>query len=130
VYLSALTVHSLLRWAVLALGLLAVASALGGAPRRRALPFVIALDLQLILGALLWLFLSPLTGSLRQAMRSADARYFAAEHPVLGLVAVLLAHAGNVAWKKERHRAAAVLLGAALLAALANVPWGRPLLRM
>jgi hypothetical protein len=132
VYFALLAVHSLLRWIALALGVLAVASALGGGPagRRRALPFVIAVDLQVISGALLWLFLSPLTASLKDAMAAAEPRYFAAEHPVLGLMAVGCAHAGNVLWKKGRQRVAAGLLLASLLACLATVPWFRPLLRV
>jgi hypothetical protein len=128
VYFAALAAHSLVRWVILALGILALAAAFSGGPRRRALPFVIALDLQVIVGALLWLFLSPLTSSLRDALHDPAARRFAAEHPAMGLLAALLAHGGNVAWKKDRPRLGAILLLLALLLALGAVPWSRPLL--
>lgn len=131
-YVAVLGFHSIVRWMILALGSLAVFSALtqGAAARRRVLPFVIALDLQVIAGATLWLTLSPLTAGLsRASLRVPEVRYFAVEHPLLGLVAVGLAHAGNVLLKKERARAAALLLAGALLAVLAAIPWARPMFR-
>jgi len=124
--------HSIMRWMILALGSLAVFSAFtqGAAARRRVLPFVIALDLQLIAGALLWLVLSPITRGLSAAaLRVPETRYFAVEHPLLALVAVGLAHAGNALLARGRARRAALLLAAALLAVLAAVPWARPMFR-
>lgn len=131
-YVAVLGFHSILRWIILALGSLAVFSALtqGAAARRRVFPFVVALDLQLIAGAVLWLALSPLTRTVsRESMRVPEVRTFAVEHPVLGLVAVLLAHGGNVLLKRGKARAAALLLAAALVAVLATIPWARPMFR-
>jgi len=131
VYAIAIAAHSLLRWAVLALGVLAVASAFGGAPRRRALPFVVALDLQLILGLCLWIFLSPVTRSLgREALRNREVRQLALEHPILAISAVGMAHVGSVLWKRGKQRPGAILLAASLVAVAVAVPWSRPLLRI
>jgi hypothetical protein len=133
VYPMLMILHSWVRWAVLALGLLAVASVARSGPkaRRRAVPFVIALDVQLILGALLWVVYSPLTRDLTAAgLRSPEIRRFAAEHPALGLLAVVLAHGANLMLKRDRGGPGVALLAAALLAAATNVPWARPLLRI
>jgi predicted Co/Zn/Cd cation transporter (cation efflux family) len=131
VYHVILLLHSWVRWAVVALGVLAVVAAFrdGAAARRRVLPFVVALDLQLLMGLALYLFLSPLT---RGHGGGAALRYWRAEHPALALVAVLVAHAGSLILKrpgKERPAAGAVLLAAALVLVLVTVPWARPLLR-
>jgi len=131
VYAIAITAHSLVRWAILVLGILAVASALAGWSRRRAIPFVVALDLQLILGLVLWLFLSPLTTGLgREALRDREVRQMALEHPLLAIAAVVMAHVGSVLWKRGKQRLAAALLAAALVTTAAAVPWSRPLLRL
>ena len=128
-YVEVLYLHSYLRWAVLALGALAVVAAFrdGGGARRRVLPFVLALDLQFVVGLVLYLFLSPLTRPGAHA-----ERYWRAEHPALGLLAVLLAHAGSVVLKrsrKDRSLTGPVLLLGALVLLLVAVPWTRPLLR-
>ena len=130
-YVNVLFLHSYLRWAVVVLGALAVIAAFrdGGGARRRVLPFVLALDLQLVVGLILFLFLSPLT---RGHGGGAALRYWRAEHPALALVAVLAAHGGSVVLKRsgrERNLGGAALLLAALVLILVAVPWTRPLLR-
>jgi hypothetical protein len=130
VYFAALALHSLLRWVAIATGVLAAASALrqGPAARRRALPFAVALDLQLLVGLGLYFFLSPLTGP----GSGAGLSYWSAAHPALGALALVLAHAGNLALKRQggSRGAAAALLALAVIAVLAATPWGRPLLRV
>ncbi len=130
-YANLLFLHSWVRWAVVVLGAVAVIAAFQdrAAARRRVLPFVLALDVQLVLGLLLYLFYSPLT---RGTGGGAALRYWRAEHPALAVGAVVLAHVGNVVVKrsgKERGLAGAVLLLAALVLVLVAVPWTRPLLR-
>jgi hypothetical protein len=130
VYFAALAIHSLLRWLSLALGILAVASAVaqGKAARRRVLPFAVSLDLQLVVGLALYLFLSPIVGP----GSGAGPGYWSLGHPALALLALGLAHAGSVALRRTagpRAPGAAALLALAFLALLAAVPWGRPLLR-
>jgi len=94
-YPYVLIAHSLLRWAVIALGILAAVSVLGAGigARRRVAPFVIALDLQLILGMLLWLWLSPVTALRGGALANPETRHFTMVHPGVGLAAPQLGEA-------------------------------------
>jgi hypothetical protein len=140
-YPTALTLHSILRWVVLFAGLLAVARACAGWPGRRSwtasdnragIWFVAALDLQLLVGLLLYVVLSPLTqmakDNMAAAMRDPSLRFWAVEHPLGIVVALVLAHVGRVRIRKastndRRHRVAAVFFGIALLVILASTPW-------
>ncbi|MBI5067073.1 MAG: hypothetical protein HZB56_02455 [Deltaproteobacteria bacterium] len=130
-YPYALIAHSLLRWVVLALAVLAAVSALGplAGIRRRLLPFVIALDLQVIVGLALWISLSPVTSFSGGALGDVEARHFTMVHPAMGAAAVVLAHTANV-FLKRGFPQAKVLLWLALAAVLLAVPWGRPMLRL
>lgn len=149
-YSGTLLVHSWLRWAVLIAGLIVVARALAGASGRKpwtpaddraSLWFTIALDVQLLIGLLLYFALSPFTADAMRdfgaAMRT-GLRYWAVEHPFGMLIGLALAHVGRVRIRKadlsRRHRVAAIFFGLALLVILASIPWpgmssGRPLLR-
>src|SRR5438552_679276 len=103
-YSVALIVHSWLRWAVLIAGFLATAMALttpvdAGRERRVdtwGLVFMALVDLQMLLGLLLYLVLSPITTAILNdfgsAMRDRAARYWAVEHITLMLFAVVMAH--------------------------------------
>jgi hypothetical protein len=151
-YASVLLIHSWLRWAVILLALLAIVRAITGASSRRpwtpaddraGLLFTIALDVQLLLGLLLYFALSPITqGALRDfggAMAVSATRYWAVEHVFGMVVGVLLAHRGrarakSIADPARRHKVAAIFFVLALVAILASIPWpgtpnARPLLR-
>ena len=144
--------HSWLRWLVLLAALAAVARAIGGVNTRRpwtplddraSLWFVSSMDLQMLLGLLLYLWLSPVTRSafidMAAAMRESSIRFFAVEHPVGMIVAIALAHVGRARIKKAtdsetRHRRALVFYGLALVIMLLSIPWpffpaARPLFR-
>jgi hypothetical protein len=147
-----LVVHSLLRWVVLAAGLVAFGRALAGMRGRRAWTaaddragqlFVGMLDLQLLIGIALYLVFSPITRAAFQdfgaAMGNSMLRFWAVEH-ILGMViAVALAHIGRVRTRRamdpvRRHKLTAIFFGLALVAILATIPWpgmpaGRPLFR-
>ena len=149
-YSSVLAVHSWMRWAVLLAGIVVVGRALTSSGRpwtptdeRAGRLFGISLDIQFLLGALLYFVLSPFTRQAMQdfglAMRTSGLRFWAVEH-VLGMViAIALAHIGSARIRKartdqKRHRMALVFYGLALLAILASIPWpgmpnGRPLIR-
>ena len=141
------TAHSYLRWAVLLLALLVIVRALIGvmqkteftsADKRNGLFFMISADLQLLLGLLLYFWLSPVgfkafeTG---QAMKVPELRYFAVEHITAMAIAWVLIHVGYSRVKKAKsalakHKAALIFYGIALLLILIRVPWtSRPLLR-
>jgi hypothetical protein len=149
-YSATLLVHSLLRWVVLGAGLAAAGRGIAGwsgrpwtaADARAGLIFIIAVDIQLLIGLLLYVVLSPNVGLAIQnpaaAMRDPMLRFFFVEHMVGMLIAVVLAHVGRARSKgasrtdASRHRSAAIFFGLALLIMLASIPWpfmpaGRPL---
>src|SRR5262245_45187668 len=95
-YSGILLIHSWLRWAVLLLGLAAFARALTRAhrpwtPTDQSVGrwFTITLDVQILLGALLYFVLSPFTSAAFQdvgaAMGNSGLRYWLVEH-VFGMV--------------------------------------------
>ena len=104
--------------------------------------FTIALDLQLLVGLLLHLGLSPLTQmafeNVAAAMRSPSLRFWAVEHPFGMVIALVLVHVVRVRIRKaatdvSRHKLAAILFGIALVVILLSSPWpgtpnARPLL--
>jgi hypothetical protein len=146
-----LTIHSLLRWAVLIAGLLAAARGIDGWRSRRPWTltderagfwFILTLDVQFLLGLLLYAVLSPLTWAafddFGAAMKDNVLRFWAVEHVFGMLVGVALAHIGRARVHKtsddlRRHRLVAIFFTLALLAILASIPWptlphGRPLI--
>jgi hypothetical protein len=151
-YLWVLLLHSVLRWLVLGFGMLAVVRALNGRSGRTAwspvdeyagLGFIVALDLQLLVGLVL-LFFGPVTvlGMHEPDMMfsSRILRFFTLEHPLLMAAAIIVAHVGRARVKRaagdgDRHRRAARAYGIALLLILLAIPWpflsyGRPLLNL
>lgn len=151
-YAGLLLLHSFLRWVVLAVALVTLIRTSASASRQRAWEkpddqFSVALlglgHVLLILGLVLWLWLSPLTQvamSQGQVFAGGTLTFFTVAHPVSMLVAIVLLHLGRVRLKKSpdtsaRHaqwrRSVAVFLGLTLLA----IPWpwlewGRPLVRL
>lgn len=146
VYNIFLTLHNLLRWLVLIAGVLAAIKAIIGwmqsqpwrsSDRQLALLFTISLDIQVLLGLVLYFVLSPITtnnfSNFGEAMGNADIRFFLVEHIVVMLLAVALAHIGSSRARKaepdrNKHRNAAIFFTLALIAILAGTPWARPLL--
>ena len=149
-YSTMLATHSVVRWVVLLAGLVAVARALSGLRTAgRWTPsddlsgrlFTVSLDIQVLLGLVLYGVLSPVTaaalGNLGAAMDDPLLRYWAVEHIAGMIVAVALAHVGRVRIRRaldtrSRHRTAAVFFGLALLAIVVSIPWpglavGRPI---
>lgn len=146
-----LTLHSLLRWIVILFGLWAVVTAAAAASRRSWTPgearpgllFTTGLDLQLLLGLVLYVGLSPITRAALQdfgaAMQTGALRFWAVEHPALMVLAVVLAHVGRSATRyagSDRAGSRARLwFGLALVALLLATPWpfmpnGRPWFRL
>jgi hypothetical protein len=136
-----LIIHSWLRWAVLAAGIAAVARG-GTRDSSTGRWFTILLDVQFLIGLLLYFVLSPFTKAALNdfggAMGNSQLRFFAVEHVFGMLIAITLAHIGAAKIKKapaeRRGRMAMTFYGLALLAILASIPWpgmpaGRPLFR-
>lgn len=140
-YYTLLVVHSWARWAVVLLGLFAVLRAIAGwrrgapwtsADDRAGLLLTIAVDLQLLLGLLLYFVYSPFTqlamNDFGGAMGTSELRFWAVEHPFGAIVGLALIHVGRVRVKKtpvgaRRHRTAAIWFGLAMVAILASIPW-------
>ncbi|SDE48943.1 hypothetical protein SAMN04488243_10284 [Thermus arciformis] len=124
-----LFLHNWVRWAVLLFGLWALLRP----ETRPGAFFAHGLTLQVVLGVVL-AFVSPyfqgLLAAFGEAMRAGgEARFFAAEHWVGGLVALGLAHAGLARARKGRP-GARLLFALALGVLLLSVPWFRPLVRL
>jgi hypothetical protein len=148
-YTLVLALHSWLRWLALIAGVLAtyfVMSEREGSGRADlwGLVLMIALDVQLLLGVLLYVALSPFTAEAMRdfgaAMKNPGLRFFAVEHVTLMLGAVVLAHVGRVMGRKAktadaRRMRLLMCFGLATVLMLLAIPWpgmasGRPLFRI
>jgi len=151
-YPTVLLLHSWLRWAVILLGLVATLRAISGAMSGRSWLsadakisriFVGVLDLQFLVGLVLYFLLSPISkaalSDFGAAMAEPAIRFWAVEHWVGMLVGTALAHVGVARAQRTqdgalKHRRIAVFFVLALIAILASVPWpgtanARPLIR-
>jgi hypothetical protein len=137
--------HNLVRWVVVLGGLwalIAVVRGLAGKLRYDAAAegagkfFVSVLDLQVVIGVILYL-VSPLvkaamTQGMAAAMQNADLRFFLVEHAVIMVLAAVAAHVGLATARRgatdqaKYTRALIWYLIAAVLIAY-GTPWGRSL---
>jgi hypothetical protein len=149
-YSTVLLLHSWIRWVALASGIGATVYAFGkgsaalARAERWGFFLTIALDLQFVLGLLLYGMLSPFTRRAMEdfgaAMRDSTLRFWAVEHVTMMLGAVILAHVGRVLARKtanpEKKRTKLLIcFGLSLLLMLGGMPWpgtpnGRPLFRI
>jgi len=152
-YELVLIVHSWVRWVAIIAGLIATVSAIsarsfGDARDNRAdkwgLILMIALDLQLLLGVLLYLVLSPnirpLLNDFAATMRDPANRFWAVEHPTTMILSVAIAHVGRVLARRAKTARAqrfrsAICFGLATILMIAGTPWpgragGRPWIRV
>jgi hypothetical protein len=152
-YFTVLLLHSWLRWLALVAGVGATFAALSkgdGTPKslqsaeRWGLIFMITLDVQMLLGLLLYGVLSPYTAAAMKdfgaAMRDPGLRFWAVEHPAIMLSAVILVHVGRVLARKSadvgtKRKRLLICFGLAVLLILLRTPWpgmanGRPLFRV
>ena len=151
-YTALLTVHSYLRWLILIAALLVIARAVAGIMSKRpwaraddvaAKMFVHSLSLQLVIGLIIYIFLSPFTGpafaDIGATMRDRVLRFIMVEHVVGMIIAIALAHIGLARIQKgtdlvQRHKTALAFFALSLIVMLLSIPWpgmpaGRPLLR-
>jgi len=140
-YSILLPIHNILRWIVLLTALYAIVRALAGwlgkkdwlrADFLAGMWYTMALDLQLLVGLLLYFAASPLVASaLRNfggAMQNPEMRFFAVEHIFLMVLALGIAHGGRTLSRRAtaapvKHRWAALLFGLSLLVILFAIPW-------
>ena len=95
------------------------------------------MDIQLLLGLLLYFVFSPITKTAFQdfgaAMADSELRYFAVEHLLMMVIAVVLVHIGRALSRRadtdnSKYKRAAIFFTLSLLVVLAAIPWFRPLL--
>jgi hypothetical protein len=145
-----LGLHSTLRWVVIATGVAAAAVAWAARLGTRSWTdttlamgrtFAVTMDLQLVVGLILYLALSPTVASglsnISGAMGDAQHRFWMLEHPAAMVAALVLAHVGVAKARRARPSdgpgPAAWYFTIAIVLVLAVLPWpsldyGRPLL--
>jgi hypothetical protein len=153
-YSIVLTLHSFVRWVLVIVAVVAVVRAFAGwlgkkewtaLDSRLGVLLSSSADLQMLLGLILYIFLSPLTQAAFKnfggAMSVPVLRYWGVEHIVMLFAAVVLIHIGQMMAKRAepalKYKWAAIFLGLALLAMLVAIPWpflavgsGRPWIRL
>jgi hypothetical protein len=134
-------VHHYLSWLVLFVLISAVFRAwIGYAGRkhwtsvdsRTSLVSTILMDIQVLIGIILYLFLSPLTqaafADFGSAMGNSMLRFYAVEHILVMVIALALVHIGRSKMKKSadgvrKHKITAIFSTIALLLVLSRIPW-------
>lgn len=153
-YALVLIVHSWLRWVVVIGGAAAFGLSLAGwlnkspydaTHKRLDLVYLIAVDLSVTLGLLLYGVLSPITtqvvfNDFGAAMKDGALRFWAVEHLTAMLLAVVVLHVGRVFAKRAPDDGKRLFRGAvttvlSLAIILSSIPWpwgsvARPLLRL
>ena len=154
-YTWTLSLHNILRWVVVLLALAAVVNAFWGwfgqrtwteRDRKLGTYFSIALDIQFLLGLLLYFFFSPagwgrqLFSNFSGLMDSSAGRFFVLEHFLFMLVAIVMVHIGSARARKaegdvNKFRTTAVWFTLAVIVLLIGIPWpfleyGRPWFRL
>ncbi len=143
-----LAVHNIMRWVVLIFAIYAIYRAFAGwlgkkdwtqADRRAGTFFTISLDIQLLLGLLLYFFLSGLTRTYLTLVTHGavvpvpEAAFFGLEHILVMVIALAIVHFGSVLSRRlvepvRKFRIAAITYGVSLLIIIIAIPWWRPLL--
>jgi hypothetical protein len=143
-----LIAHSIWRWAVILAGVGAIASAARGLVRRAPWEptahrfgrlFSIAVDVQFLMGASLYLVFSPMTTVALNVAEGlpegSDLSFFGVYHGLIMTIAFLDVHLSAVLIRRAksdaaRQRRSIFLYGQTLLLILLTIPWWRPLLRV
>lgn len=145
-----LGLHSTLRWVAVGAGVAAAAAAWAARLGSRSWTdttlamgrtFAVTMDLQLVVGLILYLALSPTVASglsnVSGAMSDTQHRFWMLEHPAAMVAALVLAHVGVAKARRARSSdgpgPAAWYFTLAIVLVLAVLPWpfldyGRPLL--
>lgn len=137
-----LFLHSWIRWFILILGLVVLIKAYSGwfgnkpylkGDNGMSAGFMGLLHLNLLLGLLLYFFLSPYVQSafnnFGAAMKEAGLRYWAVEHILVMIIAVVVAQVGRIRAKRAttdlaKHKTTAIWYTIAIVLMLSRIPWG------
>jgi|SRR5690606_3651731 len=135
-YVGLLDLHSVVRWVVVILGVVAIVSALVAqrwTPAQNSLArwFTIALDVQVLIGLVLWFVSGLVQGALQNmsaVMSNAALRKIVIEHPIMMVLAAVLVHVGVTRGRKTDNPKQAVVFYLLAAAAIAYaIPWDRRL---
>ncbi|MFA5971469.1 MAG: hypothetical protein WC780_03870 [Lentimicrobiaceae bacterium] len=137
-----LFLHSWNRWLILIAGILVIAAAVKGLSsksvyspfqKRWSLIFLSSLHLQLLVGLMLYFFLSPITAqaftNFGAAMKEPVLRFWVVEHAFVNVIAIAIAQTGSILVKRQadsagKHKRTLVWTGIAMLLILLMVPMG------
>ncbi|SRR5260221_8427488 len=142
-YGAVLALHSWIRWVALVAGVGATLAALRGKTEgersladRWVLVMMMTLDLQMLLGLVLYLVLSPnmqeILNHFGASMKDPALRFWAVEHLSAMMGAVIVAHVGRVLARKAKTATAKrtrllICAGLATVLMVVGMPWpGRP----
>jgi hypothetical protein len=141
-YIGFLHLHSTLRWLLLICLVITLIKYMAGwqgnQPWKKVdkilgLSLVVLTDLQLITGLTLYFFLSPITtmalSNFGAAMKDAGIRFYAVEHFLMMVIALVLIHMGYARTKRAipdqfKFRTASIFYLIALIIIFAAIPWG------
>jgi hypothetical protein len=139
-YTGMLHFHSVLRWVILILLLLALyksfadrKNAFTPGHKKTGLFLMIACDIMLLVGVYQWItgpwgLKNIQISGMSTVMKNSVSRFFAIEHTIGMLIAIILVHIGYSFSKKNipdtiKHKRALVFYGLALLVILISIPW-------
>ncbi len=142
-YTGFLHLHNTLRWLILFAALITLLKYFIGwfsqKPWQKSdnilgIVFTGLIDLQVLVGLVLYFVVSPITKAAFQdfgaAMKNADLRFYAVEHLVMMVIATVLIHIGRAKTKKHvsdktKFATALLFFGIAYILILAGIPWQR-----
>ena len=137
-----LFLHSWIRWIILILGLVVIIKAYAGwfgnkpftkGDNGLSAAFIGTLHLNLLIGLVLYFFLSPIVDSafndFGAAMKVSELRFWAVEHILVNIIAVIVAQVGRTKSKKaidavRKHKLTAIFYTIAFILLLSRIPWG------
>lgn len=139
-YNGLLHLHSVLRWLILILLLVALyksfvdrAKSFGTPHRKTGMVLMICADIMLLLGLYQWFtgdwgLKSIQNNGMSVVMKNSGLRFFAIEHLTGMLIAIILIHLGYSYAKKDvpdavKHKRTLLFYGLALLIILIVIPW-------
>ena len=147
-YVFFLSIHNILRWVAFLAGLaIAIKSIVGWVRKgewriiddRLGLVFTVGMYVQIVLGVIIYFFLSPLTKiafqDMETAMGNVGLRFFVLDHTLLSTLALALAHVGlaqtrNATTSMDKFKKGAIFYTLAMIILAVSIPWYRPLFRL
>lgn len=139
-YNGLLHLHSVLRWVILILLLVALFKSFADrnkaftpGHKKTGLFLMITADIMFLVGMYQWItgpwgLKSIQTNGMSNVMKNASLRFFAVEHLLGMLIAIVLIHVGYTYSKKDipdamKHKRVLLFYGLALLIILISIPW-------